>query len=134
MYNKVTLIGNLGNDAQIKTLDSGTKIAEFSLATSESYRDKSGSGDWQQKTEWHNIKAWGKLADRAEKLAKGATILLEGKVTTETWEKDGQKRYKSVIVASYFRVLNRSEKTNSSDKGYKTVDEPDTTGAEDLPF
>jgi single-strand DNA-binding protein len=131
MYNKVTLIGNLGNDAQIKTLDSGTKVAEFSLATSESYRDK--SGEWQQQTEWHNIKAWGKLADRAEKLAKGATILLEGKVTTETWEKDGQKRYKGVIVASYFRILNRSEKTNSSEP-LPNPDQSRAEGPDSLPF
>lgn len=131
MYNKIVLIGNLGDDAQIKTLDSGVKIAEFSLATSESYKDK--SGEWKQKTEWHNIKAWGKLAERADKLVKGATILLEGKVTTETWEKDGQKRYKCVIVASYFRILNRSEKPNSSEP-LPNPDQSGVEGPDSLPF
>ena len=90
MLNRVMLIGNLGADPEIKHLESGTSVANFSLATSESYKDK--SGEWQDKTEWHNIVAWGKAADRTEKLKKGQRIYLEGKLTTESWERDEAKR------------------------------------------
>lgn len=131
MVNRTILVGNLGKDPELKTLENGAKVANFSLATSESYKDK--NGDWQQKTEWHDITAWRDLAERAERsLSKGATIYLEGKLSTRKWQdKDGNKRNRTEVVASYFRIINRSEKPNSSQQL-----NPDPSGAEgdNLPF
>lgn len=147
MVNRVILVGNLGKDPEVKMLENGNKVAKFSLATSENYRDKSGAGDWQQKTEWHNIVAWGKLAERAESaLSKGASIYLEGKLSTRKWQdKDGNDRSTTSVVASYFRIINKggsSDKTNpyghdlgnQEPKPYKVVDQPDDTEKDDLPF
>jgi len=131
MVNRTILVGNLGKDAELKTFDNGSSVANFSLATSESYKDK--SDEWQQKTEWHNIAVWGNQAQRAAKLTKGTTLYLEGKLSTRKWQdKNGNDRYTTEVVASYFRILNRSEKTNSSE-----LLNPDPSGAEgpdSLPF
>ncbi len=130
MINKVTLIGNMGKDAVLKTFDNGSSVANFSLATSESYKDK--SGEWQQKTEWHNIAVWGNNAERAEKLTKGTTLYLEGKISTRKWQdKDGNERRSTDIIASYFRVVNRSENTNSSNTA---KNEPEELSVDDMPF
>lgn len=132
MVNRTILVGNLGKDAELKTFDNGSSVANFSLATSESYKDK--SDEWQQKTEWHNIAVWGNQAQRAAKLTKGTTLYLEGKLSTRKWQdKNGNDRYTTEVVASYFRILNRSEKTNSSEP----LPNPDLSGAEgpdNLPF
>ena len=89
--NKVILVGNLGRDPEVKTTESGAKYARFSLATTESYKDK--SGEKKDRTEWHNILCWRGLAEIAEKyLTKGSQIYLEGKIRTSTWEDNGQKR------------------------------------------
>lgn len=129
MINKVILIGNLGKDPETKTLDNGTELARFSLATSENYKDK--NGEWQQKTEWHNITAWGNLAGRAFKLAKGDMIYLEGKLQTRSWQdKDGNKRYSTEINCSYFRKLNKAE---AKDWTYPK-DEAIESGKGDVPF
>ena len=131
MVNRTILVGNLGKDAELKTFDNGSSVANFSLATSESYKDK--SDEWQQKTEWHNIAVWGNQAQRAAKLTKGTTLYLEGKLSTRKWQdKDGNERHTTEVVASYFRILNRSEKPNSSQQL-----NPDPSGAErpdSLPF
>ena len=130
MIQKVLLIGNLGKDAEIKTFDNGNNVANFSLATSESYKDK--AGEWQQKTEWHNIAVWGNQADRAAKLTKGTTLYVEGKLSTRKWQdKDGNDRRTTEIVASYFRVINRSENTNSSNTA---KNEPEELSVDDMPF
>jgi len=109
MYNKVILIGNLGADPEIRTLDSGAKVAKFSLATNENYQDK--AGEWQKKTEWHNIIAWRYLADRAESsLKKGMMVFIEGKVTYRKWQgEDGKDRYTTDIVASTMKILEKRD-------------------------
>lgn len=105
--NKVTLIGNLGKEPEIKTLEGDIKVAKFSLATSESYKDK--SGNLQTETEWHNIVAWRKIADLAEKyLCKGSAIYLEGKLKTRSYEdKEGNRRYVTEIIAESFLMLDK---------------------------
>lgn len=100
LRNKVQLIGNLGNDPEIITLESGKKLAKFSLATNETYKD--ANGQKQTKTDWHNLVAWGKTADVIEKyVTKGKEVAIEGKLTTRTWEdKDGIKRYITEVVCN----------------------------------
>lgn len=105
--NKVTLIGNLGKDPEIQTFEGGTTLAKFSLATSESYKDKEGNK--QTETEWHSIITWRNLAEIAGKyLKKGDTIYLEGKIKTRSYEdKEGNKRYTTEIIADNFIMLNK---------------------------
>jgi single-strand DNA-binding protein len=101
--NKVIIVGNLGKDPEVKAVGQ-TTVANFSLATSESYTDKSGQK--QEKTEWHKIVAWGKLAELAgQYLKKGRQVYVEGKLQTREYEKDGQKRYSTEIVASSVTFL-----------------------------
>jgi single-strand DNA-binding protein len=100
LRNKVQLIGNLGNDPEIITLDSGKKLAKFSLATNEHYKD--ADGQKQTKTEWHNLVAWNKTAELIENyVTKGKEIAIEGKLTNRTWDdKEGNKRYTTEVVVS----------------------------------
>jgi single-strand DNA-binding protein len=102
--NKVILVGNLGKDPELRYTASGTAVAKFSLATSESFTDKSGQK--QERTEWHRITAWGKLAEICgQYLAKGKMVYIEGKIRSDTWEQDGVKRYSYEIVADTMRML-----------------------------
>ena len=109
MINKVTLVGNLGRDPELRRLESGAAVAQFSIATSENYKDR--NGEWQSSTEWHDIVLWRNLAERAEsQLKKGMLIYLEGKLSTRKWEdKDGNPRKTTEVVGSYLRVINRRE-------------------------
>lgn len=106
MVNRVILIGNLGKDPEVRSLENGAMVAKFSLATSESYRDKK-DGNWLEQTEWHDIIVWRAVAERAEKtLKKGMTIYLEGKLTHRSWQdKDGNNRRTTEVVADYFRIV-----------------------------
>ena len=106
--NKVTLIGNLGKDPEVQTLETGIILAKFSLATSESYKDSEGVK--QTQTEWHNIIVWRSLAEVAGKyLRKGSTIYLEGKIKTRSYEdKDGNKKYVTEIIADNFIMLGKA--------------------------
>ena len=117
MVNKVTLIGNLGRDPELRRLESGVSVARFSIATTENYRDK--DGNWQDQTEWHEIVLWRQLAERAEsQLRKGMLIYLEGKLTTRKWEdKEGNSHKTSEVVASYVRILNRREENSGYSSG-----------------
>lgn len=101
--NKVELIGRLGKDPEIKNLTNGSAVANFSVATSEVWKDKR-SGEKQEKTEWHNIVVWNeKTIEFIEKyLAKGDLVRIEGKIQTRSWEKDGEKRYATEIVIPAF--------------------------------
>ena len=114
MVNKVTLIGNLGRDPEIRRFENGAVVAKFSVATNENYRDK--SGEWQKQTEWHDVVLWRYLAERAETtLKKGMMVYIEGKLTHRTWEdQDGNNRKTTEVVGSYFRSL---EKRNNSGNG-----------------
>jgi len=104
--NKVILVGNLGKDPDIMTFENGVKRAAFSLATTESYKDK--EGNWVDQTEWHNIVLWRWLAER--NLIKGDTVYIEGKLRTRSWDdKDGNKRYTTEIVGDKVIKLTRKE-------------------------
>jgi len=105
LRNKVQLIGNLGNDPEIITLESGKKLAKFSLATNESYKD--AKGEKQTKTDWHNLVAWGKTADIIEKyITKGKEIAIEGKLSTRSYEtKEGEKRYITEVIVNELLML-----------------------------
>lgn len=108
MINKVTLIGRLGKDPVVKHFQNDNAIAEFSLATTESYKDKEGK--WQEITDWHNIKVPNKfMAERAEKnLKKGSMVYIEGKIRTRSYDdKDGNKRYVTEVVVEQFRMLDK---------------------------
>ena len=100
LRNKVQLVGNLGNDPEIITLDSGKKIAKFSLATNEYYKD--ADGQKQTKTEWHNLIAWNKTAELVENyVTKGKEIAIDGKLTYRSWDdKEGNKRYSTEVVVN----------------------------------
>jgi single-strand DNA-binding protein len=103
--NKVILVGNLGRDPETKYTSAGQAVCKFSLATSESFKDR--NGERQKRTEWHKIVVWGKQAEIAQQyLKKGAQIYLEGRIQSSEWtDKEGQKRTSYDIVASNFRML-----------------------------
>jgi single-strand DNA-binding protein len=105
LRNKVQLIGNLGNNPEIITLDSGKKLAKFSIATNESY--KNANGEKVTDTQWHNIVAWNKTADIIERyLQKGSEVAIEGKLTSRNYEtKEGEKRYVTEIVCNELLML-----------------------------
>ena len=108
--NKVIIIGNLGRDPEIKYTQSNVPVANFSVATTESWKDKQ-SGEWQEKTEWHRVVAWRFLAERAEKyLRKGKQVYVEGKLETRKWTgQDGNDRYTTEIVARELMMLGRKD-------------------------
>jgi len=108
--NKVILVGNLGKDPEVRYLEGGTAVANFPIATSETYKDRT-SGEKKTNTEWHNIVLWRGLAEIAEKyLKKGSQIYLEGKLRTRQWQdKDGNNRYTTEIVGDNLQMLGRKD-------------------------
>ena len=112
--NKVILIGNLGKDPELKYLPSGRAVANFSIATSENWKDKDGNR--QEKTEWHNIVLWGRTAEVAkEYLSKGSSVYIEGRLQTRSWDdKDGNKRYTTEIVGDRMQFLGSRRDAPSS--------------------
>lgn len=109
MINKVTLIGHLGGDPEIRHLENGTAVGRFSLATNENYKDK--EGNWQKQTEWHNVVVWREQAERAEKqLKKGMLAYVEGKISYRKYTgQDNIERTFTDIVANNFRTLEKPE-------------------------
>ena len=107
--NKVNLIGNIGKDPEISHSKSGSKIAKFSVATSES--KKKDDGTWEDgKTQWHNIVCFGFTADKVEKLGKGSQVDIEGKIDQSEYEKDGVKKYFTSIIAHSVLSLSKVDK------------------------
>ena len=123
--NKVILIGNLGKDPEVRYLDNGVAVANISLATSESYKNKEGERITQ--TEWHDVVLWRGLAEVAEKfLKKGSSVYIEGKLRTNKWvDKDENNRYKTEVLADKLTMLGKS---NSQDNSIEKTSE------DDLPF
>lgn len=135
--NKVQLIGNLGKDPELKYTPSGVAVATFSIATSESWKD--ADGNQQEKTEWHNIVAWRKLAEICgEYLKKGKKVYLEGKLQTRNYEKDGVKRYVTEIVADQLIMLDGGGGAARGGSSGSSASEPapmsDVPKDDDLPF
>lgn len=109
MINKVILIGHLGKDPEVRVLESGTKVAKFTMATNERFRDK--NNELQEHTEWHNVILWRYLAENAERyLKKGSLVFIEGKLTHRQYQdKDGIDRYFTEVVANTMRLLDRRD-------------------------
>lgn len=104
--NKVILIGNLGKDPELKHTGGGMAVTKFSLATSARYKDK--DGNWQERTDWHDITCWDRLAEiAAEYLKKGRSVYIEGSLRTDSWDdkQTGQKRYKTYVNANELVLL-----------------------------
>jgi single-strand DNA-binding protein len=149
MINKVILIGNLGRDPEVRHLESGAVVANFTMATNENYLDKK-SGQWQKITQWHTIVAWRNLAERVEKsLKKGNLVYVEGKLTHRKYQdKEGVERYITEVVANVVRSLEKREEGSSSfgdsysgsSQTSKPADSPTSTEKpeqfddDDLPF
>jgi len=143
--NKVILIGRLGKDPEVRNLDNGAVVANFSIATSESYKDRT-TGEKKEITEWHNIVVWRGLAEISQKyLHKGDMVYIEGKLRTRSWEKDGVTRYTTEIVADNMNML--SPKTGGGGgSDYASQERPQqdamransmenvSSGTDDLPF
>ena len=133
--NKVILIGNVGSDPVVKSLEGGSKVANFSVATSENYTNK--SGEKVSNTEWHNIVAWRGLADVAEKyIRKGSMLYIEGKITTRSWEKDGQKHFMTEILADTVRMLGKKPEGQPNQQNEPPITDGLGLGgqSDDLPF
>lgn len=127
--NKAFLIGHIGKDPEIINLESGATIAKFSIATNESYKDKQGNRVNQ--TEWHNITVFGKLADVVKNyFNKGSKVMVEGKIKTDSYEKEGQKRYSTSIIMSGFEFLDSKGGSNPS----TTQQSSQAEDNDDLPF
>ncbi|MGB3947323.1 MAG: single-stranded DNA-binding protein [Bacteroidia bacterium] len=131
--NKVILVGNLGKDPEVRHLEGGAAVANFPLATSESYKDKNGQR--VEQTEWHNIVVWRGLAEVAEKyLKKGMTIYIEGKLRTRSWDdKEGHKRYTTEVVGDTFTILSKRENNTSVSTDDNNNASSNRVG-DDLPF
>lgn len=135
--NKVILVGNLGKDPEVRYLEGGTAVASFPLATTESYKDKSGNR--VDSTEWHNIVLWRGLAEISEKyLRKGSQIYIEGKIRTRSWDdKEGNKRYTTEIVADNMTMLGGRKEDAPNQGGASKPEQSNVSlpeGDDDLPF
>jgi single-strand DNA-binding protein len=114
--NKVILVGNLGKDPELKYTPSGTPVAKFTLATSDRFKDK--EGQWQDRTEWHNITAWARTAEIAgEYLKKGGKVYIEGSLRTHSWDdkQTGQKKYMTEVVVNDLVLLGGRGEGGSGD-------------------
>lgn len=128
--NKVILVGNVGKQPDIRATQSGAKVANFSLATSSSYKDK--SDEWQEKTEWHRCVAFGKTAEAIEKyVGKGSKLYVEGALETREWEKDGIKRYSTEVKA--YQVVFLDSRQDSGQQDYQQP-QGSQIEPEDIPF
>ncbi len=123
--NKVILIGNLGKDPEVRHLESGVGVANFSLATSETYKDRK-TGERVSQTEWHNVVLWRGLADVAEKyLKKGDKIYIEGKLRTRSWQdQQGNNRYTTEIIADNMTMLGKASDRNTVDSESSNTPQP----------
>jgi len=142
--NKVILVGRLGKDPEVRNLENGAAVANFTIATSESYKDKT-TGEKKEVTEWHNIVLWRGLAEIAQKyLHKGDLVYIEGKLRTRSWEKEGVTRYTTEVVGDNMTMLGTkgggSSSSSSGESPRQSVERtPDFSnaseaGTDDLPF
>lgn len=129
--NKVMLLGNLGADPELKKTGGGDSVLKLRIATSESFLDRANVR--QERTEWHQVTLWGKRADAlARILAKGERIYVEGSLRTSTYEKDGEKRYRTEIIASNIILAGKGKSTNGAGKE-KNEPPPSAATSDDAP-
>ena len=146
--NKVILLGNVGRDPETRYAQNGTAVTRFSIATSETWKDRS-SGEQQERTEWHNIVCFARLAEVAgEYLKKGSKVYIEGQLRTSSWEQDGQKKYRTEVNAKELQMLDSkghseihaslqdgpSFSTGATNASEKTIEDPSLLQKEDIPF
>lgn len=130
--NKAILVGNLGQNPEVRRTPAGKTVATFSLATHSKYTD--ANGERQNRTEWHNVVTWGKRADVVAKyLSKGDGVSVEGEIRTRNWEHDGRKYYKTEIHASNVEFVSVKPKNNQSD-GYSQEELPIDAYVDEAPF
>lgn len=138
MVNKVMLVGNVGQDPEVRHLDSGVAVANFNLATNETYKDKNGEKVTQ--TEWHRIVLWRGLAEVAEKFVKkGEFLYIEGRLRTRSWDdKDGNKKYTTEVFADSMKMLGKKSDQSEADQpaasGQIEETGPGVSENDDLPF
>lgn len=140
--NKVILIGRLGADPEVKTVTGGQTVARLSIATSENWTDREGKK--QERTEWHRVVVWGKLAELCGKyLTKGRQAYVEGRIQTRSWEdQQGQKRYSTEVVANTVQFLGGGDRTQNSSTSSGADDfgaqefgpEPAFDSSDEIPF
>jgi len=145
--NKVMLIGNLGKDPEVRYTQSGTAVASFSMATTEKFKSK--AGEWEDRTEWHNVTVWGRLAEiSGEYLSKGKPVYIEGRLQTRKWQdREGVDRYTTEVVAEKMQMLggknggsgNASNSGNGRTGGGQggsggSMEEPPCHPDDDIPF
>lgn len=145
--NKVMLIGNLGKDPEVRYTAAGTAVASFSMATTEKFKSK--AGEWEDRTEWHNVTLWGRLAEiSGEYLSKGKPVYIEGRLQTRKWQdRDGVDRYTTEVVAEKMQMLggknggsgNASNSGNGGTGGGQgvsggSIEEPPFSSDDDIPF
>ena len=142
--NKVILVGRLGKDPEVRNLENGATVANFTMATTETYKDRT-TGERKEITEWHNIVLWRGIAEVAAKyLHKGDLVYIEGKLRTRSWEKDGVTRYTTEIVGDNMNMLgtrgggsnaggnqNQYQQAAASNDDFK---QPEGSATDDLPF
>ena len=146
--NKVILLGNVGRDPETRYAQNGTAVTRFSIATSEIWKDRS-SGEQQERTEWHNIVCFARLAEVAgEYLKKGSKVYIEGQLRTSSWEQDGQKKYRTEVNARELQMLDSkghseiqpslqdgpSLSSEASDAPDKTLEDPRALHKDEIPF
>ncbi len=115
--NKVILVGNVGNDPEVRYMPNGNAVANVSVATSDTWKDKN-TGDQQERTEWHRVVFFNRLAEIVEQyVKKGSKLYVEGRLQTRSWEQDGVKRYSTEIVANEMQMLDSRGGQSDSDYG-----------------
>lgn len=139
--NRAIIIGNLGQDPEVRYMPNGGAVCNISVATSETWKDKN-TGESQEKTEWHRVVAFRRLAEiMGEYLTKGSKVYIEGKLQTRSWEQDGQTRYMTEIIADQMQMLDGKSsggesggRKKSSSHEPKTYDQQGEPFDDDMPF
>ena len=141
--NKVILVGNVGKDPEVRYSQSGTPVANFSLATNERFKDR--NGEWQERTEWHSVVAWQRLAEIVgEYVARGSKLYVEGKIQTSSWEdrQSGERKYCTEVVARDLLLLGprgngegeHQRPTHNENEDQPSAAGPGESADEDIPF
>jgi single-strand DNA-binding protein len=128
--NRVTLLGNVGKNPEVRAAPSGSIIANFSIATTDRYKDKA-SGEWKESTDWTNVASFGKLAEIVrDYVHKGSPLYVEGKLRTRSYEKDGQKQYRTEVIADNIVLLGSGK---PSERAVEAV-EQEASDSDAIPF